>query len=162
MNCFKIIYTPIFLIFTFLFSIQSVKAQKINTDSLLSVILQDMKNNPPHYELNVQRGLLGKKLAPDYLDYYLLLGRNHELLQHKDSARYYYNYVIEKNPKYEDAFTYLINLELIEKNYIEGAAITNKAIEMYPDNRNFRLKRIAFYSSQNDTKNEEKYLKSIK
>ncbi|MDX6181726.1 YaiO family outer membrane beta-barrel protein [Flavobacterium sp. Fl-77] len=162
MNFLKIIYSPTFLLFILLLSGHSAKSQKVDTDSLLTVIVKDMKNNPPNYKLNLERSLLGKKLAPDYLDYYLLLGRNHELLQQKDSARYYYNYVIDKNPKYEDAFAYLINLDLEEKKYDEGLMIANKAIDLYPENKNFQLKRIAYYSSQKYTKNEEKSLQSIK
>lgn len=153
----------IILIFClFLFSNQNISAQKIDTDSLLTVIIKDMKSTRPNYQLNVERGLLGKKIAPDYLDFHLALGRNYDLLKVEDSARFYYNYVIDKNPRYEDAFLYLINLDLEDKSYDQALGLTYKAIELYPDNRIFRLKRIAIYSLQNDTKNEEKYLKSIR
>lgn len=146
----------------FLFSNQNSNAQKIDTDSLLTVITKDMKSARPNYKLNIQRGSLGKKLAPDYIDFHLALGRNYDLLKVKDSARFYYNYVIDKNPKYEDAFIYLINLDLEDKNYSEALDVSHKAIELYPDNKTFRLKRIAIYSLQNDTQNEAKYLKSIR
>jgi YaiO family outer membrane protein len=147
----------------FLFFNQNLRAQKkIDTDSLLTVIVKDMKTNNPDYRLNIQRALLGKKLAPDYLDFHLELGRNYDLSKVKDSARYYYNYVIDKNPGYEDAFLYLINLDIEEKKYDEGLILTHKAIELYPESRPFRLRRIAIYSLQNDSANEEKYLKSIR
>lgn len=146
-----------------LFSNQNIKAQKkIDTDSLLTVITQDMKASNPNYNRNIQRALLGKKLAPDYLDFHLVLGRNYDLAKVKDSARYYYTYVIDKNPRYEDAFLYLINLDIEEKKYDQGLNTTNKAIELFPDSKPFRIRRIAIYSLQNDTYNEEKYLKSIK
>lgn len=141
----------------------TIKAQKkIDVDSLLTVIVTDMKTKQPNYNLNIQRALLGKKLAPDYLDFHLVLGRNYDLIKVNDSARYYYNYVIDKNPKYQEAFLYLINLDLEEKKYDEGLILVNKAIELYPDDKTFRLRRIAFYTSQNETKNEVKYLKSIR
>ena len=147
----------------FLFSNQNIKAQKkIDTDSLLTVIVKDMKSNRPNYTVNIQRALLGAKLAPDYLDFHLVLGRNYDLKKVKDSARFYYNYVIDKNPAYEDAFLYLINLDIEEKKYDDGLILTNKAIEFHPESKPFRLRRIAIYSLQNDTKNEEKYLKSIR
>jgi len=146
----------------FLFCNQTVTAQKVDSDSLLNVIINDMKNSRPDYKLNVQRGLLGKKTAPDYLDFHLLLGRNYDFLKVKDSARFYYNYVIDHNPKYQEAFLYLINLDIEEKKYQEGVALADRAIVLYPDDKTFRLKRIAFYTLQKDTKNEEKYLKSIK
>ncbi|MRX67217.1 outer membrane protein, YaiO family [Flavobacterium resistens] len=157
----RILHTSLMIWMT-LFSVQNIKAQKIDTDSLLTVITNNMKNAHPDYKLNIQRALLGKKTAPDYLDFYLALGRNYDLTNAKDSARYYYNYVIEKNPKYQEAFIYLINLNIDEKKYDEGITVANKAIELYPDEKVYRLKRIAFYSLQNDTENEAKYLKSIK
>ncbi|QOG01762.1 YaiO family outer membrane beta-barrel protein [Flavobacterium sp. MDT1-60] len=147
----------------FLLFNQNLRAQKkIDTDSLLTVIVKDMKTNNPDYKLNIQRALLGKKLAPDYLDFHLVLGRNYDLIKVKDSARYYYNYVIAKNSGYEDAFLDLINLDIEEKKYDEGLILTNKAIELYPESKSFRLRRIAIYSLQNDSANEEKYLKSIR
>ncbi|MWB94721.1 YaiO family outer membrane beta-barrel protein [Flavobacterium sp. GA093] len=149
-----------FFILSSFFS-SKISAQKIDTDSLLNVIIQDMriKND---YQQNIKRSLLGKKLAPDYLDFHLLLGRNYDLIKQKDSARYYYNYVIEKNPKYEDAYLYLINLDIQDKQYTEAEVVVNKAIEIYPENKNFRLQRISIYALQNDSKNEAKYLKTIK
>ncbi|WPO77380.1 YaiO family outer membrane beta-barrel protein [Flavobacterium sp. KACC 22761] len=150
------------MIWIILFSVQNIKAQKIDTDSLLIVITKDMQTKHPDYTLNIQRALLGKKLAPDYLDFHLALGRNYDFVNAKDSARYYYNYVIDKNPKYQEAFIYLINLDIEEEKYDDGVAVANKAIELYPEEKTFRLKRIAFYSLQNDTKNEAKYLKSIR
>jgi YaiO family outer membrane protein len=163
MNRYKL--TPLSMMFfgLFMFCNQNIKAQKkVDTDSLLTVIVEDMKTNHPNYKLNIQRALLGKKLAPDYLDFQLFLGRNYDLTKVKDSARYYYNYVIDRNPEYKEAFLYLINLDLEEKKYDEGVVLTNKAIDLYPDDKTFRLKRIAFFTSQNDTENEAKYLKSIR
>lgn len=146
----------------FLLSNQTIKAQKIDTDSLLTVVIKDMKSAHPDYKLNIKRALLGKKLAPDYVDFSLALGRNYDLAKQKDSARFYYKYVIDKNPRYADAFLYLINMDLEDENYDEALTTTYKAIDLYPDNKDFRLKRIAIYSLQDDTKNEAKYLKSIR
>lgn len=158
----KKIHFTLLIFFLLLFSHQKINGQKIDTDSLLTVITNNMKAAHPDYKLNIKRALLGKKIAPDYLDFHLALGRNYDLANVKDSARYYYNYVIDQNPKYQEAFIYLINLDIEEKKYDQGVAVANKAIELYPDEKIYRLKRIAFYSLQNDTANEAKYLKSIK
>ncbi|KAF2508473.1 YaiO family outer membrane beta-barrel protein [Flavobacterium zhairuonense] len=158
----KILHTCLIFIL-FLSFVQNSKAQKkIDADSLLTVITKDMQTKHPNYELNIQRALLGKKNAPDYLDFHLALGRNYDFTNVKDSARYYYNYVIDKNPKYQEAFLYLINLDIEEQQYDDGVVVANKAIELYPDEKIFRIKRITFYSLQNDTANEAKYLKSIR
>ena len=99
----KILNIAGLFIFLFLISNQKISAQKIDSDSLLTVIIKDMQNEK-NYEKNIQRALLGKKIAPAYLDYYLLLGRNYDFLKNTDSARYYYKYYIEKNVLNEDAF----------------------------------------------------------
>ena len=159
----KITYLAQLFFCLFLFSNQNIKAQKkIDTDSLLTVIVQDMKTSRPDYQQNIQRALLGKKLAPDYLDFHLILGRNYELTKVKDSARYYYNYVIDHSPKYEDAFLYLINLDIEEERYDEGLILTYKAIDLYPNSKPFHLRRITIYALQNDSENELKYVKSVR
>ena len=163
MKSIKITYFVKLFFCLFLLSVQNIKAQrKIDTDSLLSVIIQDMKTDHPDYQQNIQRALLGKKLAPDYLDFHLVLGRNYDLTKIKDSARYYYKYVIDKNPVYEDAFLYLINMDIEEEKYEEGLIITNKAIDLYPNSKPFQLRRIAIYALQGDTENELKYVKSVR
>ncbi|MEZ7499700.1 YaiO family outer membrane beta-barrel protein [Flavobacterium sp. Arc3] len=147
-------------IFIFIFSSQKTTAQKIDTDSLLSVIIKDMKDGK-NYEKNIERALIAKKIAPDYLDYYLLLGRNHDLLNNKDSARYYYNYYIKRTTYNEVAFNYLINIELDKKNYLEAEKIIDQAIELHPEDRSFEKKKIVVYQLQKDTKKEYNYLKTL-
>jgi hypothetical protein len=115
----SIVLRSLVLYFNILFSSQKLKAQKIDSDSLLSVIIKDMKNGK-NYEQNIQRGLIAKKIAPNYLDHYLLLGRNYDLLNNKDSARYYYKYYINKTTSNEIVFNYLINLELEQNNFLEA------------------------------------------
>ncbi|TDE06971.1 YaiO family outer membrane beta-barrel protein [Flavobacterium sandaracinum] len=135
-------------------------AQKINTDSLLTVIIKDMQTNK-NYQKNIERALLGKKIAPNYLDYYLILGRNYDFLQKKDSARYYYNYYIQKNPDNEDTFNYLINLELEDKKFNDAENIIDKALTAYPNNKNFEQKKLSLYQLQKDSKKEYEYLKIL-
>ena len=92
----------------------SLFAQQIDTDNLLKEALHET-NVEQNYPSALKKSQLGIKLAPDYLDFYLLSGRIYQITQKKDSARYYFNYVIDRNPKYEEAFLYLINLNLEEK-----------------------------------------------
>lgn len=120
----------------------SLCAQKINTDSLLVAIITDMKT-ATNYQKNIDNCLLGKKIAPEYLDFQLLLGRNYEFIKQTDSARYYYKKVIDKNPKYDEAFLYLINMTTDEKKYTEAIDLTTKAIEYHPN-------QIAFYHKKAD------------
>jgi YaiO family outer membrane protein len=149
-----------FLIFSIIFSTQKINAQKMDTDSLLTVIIKDMQSEK-NYVKNIQRALMAKKIAPNYLDYYLILGRNHELLKNTDSASYYYNYFIKKTNSNEDAFNYLINIKLEKENYLEAEQIIDEAIQMHPENRNFQKKKIVLYQLQKETKKEYNYLQSL-
>ena len=156
----KILNIAGLFIFLFLVSNQKISAQKIDSDSLLTVIIKDMQNEK-NYEKNIQRALLGKKIAPAYLDYYLLLGRNYDFLKNTDSARYYYKYYIEKNVANEDAFNYLINLELEDKKYKEAEIIIDQAIALHSENKGFEQKKIVLYQLQKDRKKEYEYLKNL-
>ncbi len=135
-------------------------AQKINVDSLLTVITNDMKFEK-NYAKNIERGLLGKKIAPTYLDYYLILGRNYEMLQQKDSATYYYKYVIDRNSKYEDAHLYLINLQLANQDYANAETSIDKAIATYPNIKYYELKKAELFELQKEEKKEYEYIKVL-
>lgn len=137
----------------------SALGQKVDVDSLLVSALDDVRNN--QYESGLKKSHLGIKLAPEYIDFYLLAGRIHQLTRQNDSARYYFNYVIEKNTVYEDAFLYLINLNLEEKKYAEAEALVDKAIAIHPDKKYFKLKKWNVLLTKNEEKEEYQYLKII-
>ena len=138
----------------------SAWSQKIDVDSLLNVAIREV-NVTKNYDSALRKTHKGMKLAPDYLDFYLLTGRIYQLTNVKDSARYYYNYVIDKNPVYEDAFSYLINMDIEEKNYTEAEILVNKAIEAHPGKKDFRYKKLAIYELQGENKKSEAYLKEM-
>jgi YaiO family outer membrane protein len=137
----------------------AIWSQKIDVDSLLTVATRETKEK--NYESALKKTHKGMKLAPDYLDFYLLTGRIYQLTNVKDSARYYYNYVIDKNPIYEDAFTYLINMNIEEKNYSDAEIVVDKAIEAHPNKKDFRYKKITIYELQGEKKKSEEYLKQM-
>ena len=156
----KILTTASFILILVFISHQNLSAQKIDSDSLLTVIIKDMQTTK-NYEKNIQRALLGKKIAPAYLDYYLLLGRNYDLVKKNDSARFYYKYYIDKSPTNDDALNYLINLELETKNYKEAEIIIDKAIELHPESKNFEQKKLTVLQLQKEQKREYEYLKKL-
>jgi YaiO family outer membrane protein len=137
----------------------SVCAQKINTDSLLVSIISDMKTSN-NYQKNIEKCLLGKKIAPEYLDFQLLLGRNYEFIKQNDSARYYYKKVIDKNTKYEEAFLYLINLDINEKKYDDALTTTEKAITVYKKSIIYYQKRTEIYGLLHDRGQQIESLKN--
>ncbi|WP_281226266.1 YaiO family outer membrane beta-barrel protein [Flavobacterium aquiphilum] len=137
-----------------------VWCQKIDVDSLLNVAIKEV-NKDKNYESALKKTQLGIKLAPDYLDFHLLAGRIYQLTSVKDSARYYYNHVIAKNPVYEDAFTYLINMDIEEKNYTDAEIVVDKAITAHPGKKDFRYKKLSIYELQGDKKKSQAYLKEM-
>lgn len=151
-----------FMLF-FLFGIASnnlIVAQKIDVDNLLKEAINDV-NKDKNYDSGLKKSQLGINLAPDYLDFYLLSGRIYQLTQKNDSARYYFNYVIDKNAAYEDAFSYLITLDLGEKKYADAEITIDKAIAAHPENKGFYLKKMIVYQLQKDEKKEYQYLKTL-
>ncbi|PZX94187.1 hypothetical protein DOS84_06060 [Flavobacterium aquariorum] len=137
-----------------------VWSQKIDVDSLLNVAIKEV-NKDKNYESALKKTRLGIKLAPDYLDFHLLTGRIYQLTNEKDSARYYYNHVIDKNPVYEDAFTYLINMDIEEKKYADAEIVVNKAIEAHPGKKDFRYKKLTIYELKGENEKSQTYLKEM-
>jgi YaiO family outer membrane protein len=138
----------------------AVLAQKIDVDSLLNVAIKETYKDK-NYESALKKTQLGIKLTPDYLDFYLLTGRIYQLTNVKDSARYYYNYVIDKNPVYEEAFTYLINMDIEEKNYTDAEIVVDKAIASHPGKKDFQYKKLTIYELLGEKDKSEAYLKEM-
>ncbi|PJJ08846.1 YaiO family outer membrane protein [Flavobacterium sp. 1] len=156
-------YTKTFFILLLLLGVaenNSVWSQKTDVDSLLNAAINEV-NKDKNYDSALKKTHKGIKLAPDYLDFHLLAGRIHQLNNTKDSARYYYNYVIDRNPVYEDAFSYLINMDIEDKNYSDAEITVNKAIEAHSGKKDFRYKKLAIYELQGEKKKSEDYLKEM-
>lgn len=159
----KTVNTTILLLFIFVLGITSntVMAQKkVDVDSLLYSAIKDV-NKDKNYDAAIKKALTGIRLAPDYIDFHLLLGRAYMMTQKNDSARYYFNYVIKKNPAYEDAFFYLINMDIEAKHYDQALITADKAIAAHGDESTFYLKKMVIFQLQNEQKKEYELLKSI-
>ena len=153
----------ILFLFVFIWGLGShytITAQKIDVDSLLYSAIKDV-NKDKNYEAAIKKSQKGIQLAPDYLDFHLLLGRAYMMTGQKDSASYYFNHVIRKNPAYEDAFFYLINMDLEDKNYEQAGLTADGAIAAHPNASTFYLKKMVVYQLQNEQKKEYELLKTI-
>lgn len=134
-------------------------AQKINTDSLLQVVIDDVRAQ--RYTDAIDKARLGIKESPNYLDFHLFLGRSFEMTQQPDSAAYYYKYVIERNPKYKDAYNYLIGLQLKQEQYQEAEATIDEALTHYPEDKQLYLKKAAVYRNLDEEEKEYEYLRNL-
>jgi YaiO family outer membrane protein len=155
---FSINHTVAFICVCFL-GFQLSPAQQINTDSLLIKAYESLKEKK--YELAFKQAHLGKKISPDYLDFQLLIGRIHQITSQQDSARLYFKKVLAKNTAYEEAFLYLINLELKTENYEPAEILINDAITIHPKNQTFPLKKLRVYQLKEDVNKEREYLEEL-
>lgn len=140
-----------FIFLNFILSI-NLFAQKIDTDSLLVQTVYQI-NTAKNYPKAIQLGQLGIKIAPDYLDFHIALGRSYMLTKKIDSSRIYFNHVIDKNPQYKEAFIYLTKLELEEKNAPSAIRTIDKALIYYPEEKDFHILKLqAIYLEKEDEK----------
>lgn len=137
----KIIPTLILLV-----ALTKVTAQKIDTDSLLVEAIKEFevkKNYKKAKKLSQQ----GYKLAPDYLDFQIELGKNYLQTKQADSARFYFSNVIQKNNKYKEAFSYLAQVELNDSKPDAALYVCEKALLLFPDDRKFYLLKLEILES---------------
>lgn len=136
----------------------TVFAQKINTDSLLIVTNNIIKSDTKDYYKAKKIAHKCLKAAPNYLDFHIALGRIHKNEKNIDSAKYYFQHVIDTNPKYKEAFVFLSKTELESKNQESALAIINKGIAIHPEEKEFYLVKLQIINSEENTKKSIEYL----
>ena len=151
---FKILY--LFICFG-----STVFAQKVNTDSLLIVTNNILKSDTKDYFKAKKIAHQCLKVAPDYLDFHMALGRIHKNEQNSDSARYYFQHVIDANPKYKEAFVFLSKTELEAKNNEAAFATINKGIAIYPEEKELYLVKLQVVNSEENPKKSLEYLEFL-
>ena len=103
-----------------------------------------------HYQKAINLCNKAKDISPNNLDIHLLLGRAFALAGKIDSARYELNHVIEKNPKYRDAYVYLVNLEATACNYLQALEYADIGLKYFPNDRDLLLKKLDIYEKEGD------------
>ena len=103
-----------------------------------------------HYQKAINMCSKGIEISPKNLDIYLLRGRAYSLEGKIDSARADLNHVIDKNPKYRDAYIYLVNMEAIACNYIQAIEYADMGLKYYPNDRDLLLKKLDVYNKEGD------------
>ncbi|MFD2033792.1 YaiO family outer membrane beta-barrel protein [Belliella marina] len=113
------------LIFVLLLS-GLVYGQQVDTDSLLKVAYKEFNESN---NLGKAKELSWKALeiAPDYLDFHVLLGRIYQRSGALDSAKFYFDYVLDRDKSYHEVYMYLIPVNISTKNYDEAYFRINEA-----------------------------------
>lgn len=135
-------------------------AQKIDTDSLLVKTWYEV-NTSKNYAKAIDLAKLGIEKAPDYLDFYEVLGRCYMLTHQIESSRTSLNYVINKDPKYKDSFIYLSKLEIEEKNASNALIVINRALVYYPEEKDFYILKLKAINLENNDDKSISFLNSL-
>jgi len=103
-----------------------------------------------HYQKAINLTNKAIDISPRNLDLYLLSGKAYGLAGKVDSARIQLNYVISKNPKYKDAYIYLVNIEVVACNYAQALEYADMGLRQYPNDRDILLKKLDIYNKEGD------------
>lgn len=150
------------LLFVFIAVIFQIDAlgQEIDVDSLLYKTIDLLKEKK--YEEVKANAYKALKIAPDYLDYNLVLGKAQEMTSEIDKARQNYERVINQNKDYKAAFIYLFNLEFQAENYQRAKEVSEIAIKFHPDEDDFYFKKLSTFEPLEDFQGEYTFIKEIK
>ncbi len=80
---------------------------------------------------------------PNNVDYNLLLGRLYVLTRQYKSARPYVIKVLDRAPKYRDAYFYAISMELGDGNVNQALGYANRALMRFPNDLEFSIKKLS-------------------
>lgn len=140
-----------------LFYLSYSQAQKIDSDSLVRQVAHQL-NVDKNYQKAIKSAQLGIRKAPDYLDFHLLLGSAYWQTKQIDSARYYFSHVIDRNPKYKEAYSSLAKLEIGAQESKNAIAVTEKALTFYPEEKEFYALKLDALRLQNNAMETQNYL----
>ncbi|KEO73966.1 hypothetical protein EL17_07375 [Anditalea andensis] len=144
-----------FLVVSIFCQVPILFGQDINTDSLL---LKALNEKDPRIAL--EQAKLGVQVAPEYLDFHLLLGRLYQMSGEIDSARYYLNYVIDNNSAYVEAFSYLSDMEVQQGDLPLALSYINDAIAYHPEEQSLYMKKMAILQLQEKLNEEQRFIES--
>lgn len=80
---------------------------------------------------------------PNNVDYNLLLGRLYVITRQYKLARPYVIKVLDRAPKYRDAYFYAINMELGDGNVNQALGYANRALMRFPNDLEFSVKKLS-------------------
>jgi len=152
----KLKYGILFFVF-FLFSL-SLHAQWMtktaSSDDLYKMAKREIDLKRYQKAINYCKQALNE--SPKNLDIHLLLGKAYSLAGKTDSARDELNYVREKNPRYKDTYTYLVNLEATACNYQQAIEDADEGLKYFPNDKDLLLKKMDMYNKKGEWAESDK------
>lgn len=128
-------------------------------DEYLELAGQAIKNG--YFEQAKRYCLLGLEKRPDYVDLHFTLGKVYYMSGQPDSARYKLKQVIRTYPRYKDAYTLLINMELREGRFEEALCYSDDALYYYPYDKDFMIKRMSILDMGRDRRAADKWAEKL-
>ncbi|RAJ82050.1 YaiO family outer membrane protein [Chitinophaga dinghuensis] len=125
---------------------QILKQRKTNAESYYSDAVKE--TNLQHYDKAIELAYKALDAQSDYIDTELLLARLYMLTKQYDLSRKYVRRVLQKNPKYKDAYYYGINTEMTTGHYPEAECYADEALVNFPNNKEFLLKKLTILDAQ--------------
>lgn len=135
---------PIKIVFTLIITLSSFKnsfsQSELSSDSLFVLAREEayQKNNYPG-AINLMKIALNK--SPNYTDLRIFLGRLYTFSDKLDSARNEFQYILNTDPKNEDAINGIYDLEYWNENYKQAQKIAELGINYYPDSASYYVKK---------------------
>jgi YaiO family outer membrane protein len=100
-------------------------------------------------------------LSPYNWDIRLLYGRALFLNKQYDAAKDELVYLIRRQPKYKDAYTYLVNLETERRNWPDALCYADDCLNNYPGDREMALKKLDILTHFRDREMSNRYADNL-
>jgi YaiO family outer membrane protein len=111
----------------------------ISSDDLLKTGIKEIRNK--HYSKAVTILRQALTISPNYTDVQVTLGRAYLLHGKLDSAKWYLRKAVTKDRNNPDAYNYLVNISMQEKDTAAAIAYLSDYLEYHPDNKYLTLKK---------------------
>ncbi|MBV8251741.1 MAG: tetratricopeptide repeat protein [Chitinophaga sp.] len=125
---------------------QILKQRKSNAETYYTEAVKE--TNLQHYDKAIELAYKALDAQSDYIDSELLLARLYMLTKQYDLSRKYTKRVLQKNPKYKDAYYYGINTEMSAGKYDEAECYVDDALINFPNSKEFLLKKLSILDAQ--------------
>jgi YaiO family outer membrane protein len=116
-----------------------INTDTMGVDDLFSIAREKAFNKQREEARAILRIILQR--SPSYKDVHVLIGRTYAWDGKYDSARIELNQVIHNDPTYADAYNALIDVELWSNQFAQALTYTQTALQYYPSNEDFLLKK---------------------
>ncbi len=136
-----------------------ISAYSLNAQTLFRNKADDYYNeakkeyNLKHYKKSAQLAKQSISERPYFSDAQILLSKCFMQTNKLDSALFEVKEILERDPKYRDAYVQAANVEIKQRHYEEALCFVEDGLYYYPIDRYLQLKRLTILDAINDVYN---------